>query len=55
MSATALHSIRVDAWGGIGCELAKARPLTAVEVDILQVESMNMSRNLIDQIRRCYD
>ena len=34
MSATALNSVRVDAWGGIGRKLAKARPLTAVEVDI---------------------
>jgi hypothetical protein len=46
MRAAALNAIRVNAWGGIGCELTKARLLTAVEVDIFQIECVDMSRDL---------
>ena len=49
MRAAALNAIRVNARGGIGCELTKARLFTAIEVDVFQVECMDMSRDLTCQ------
>lgn len=49
MRAAALNAIRVHARGGIGCELPKARLLTAIKVDVFQVERMDVSRDLTCQ------
>lgn len=46
MSPTALNAIRIDAWGIVGCQLAESALLASIEVDVLEIECVNVSRNL---------
>lgn len=46
MSATALNAIRIDTWRIVGRQLAESGLLTTIEVDILDVEGVDVPRNL---------
>lgn len=49
---TALHTIRVDARRHLPGQLTMASPVAAVKVDILDVEGMDVARDVTEQ-RQC--